>query len=197
MPDPAWTFEYNMSQSPAQNNFTERLIRSPVVTYQTSGNPANRRIEVDSTNGDAIWLSSTVPSLDLSLGTTMEWLASVNGPVFGDIGVELRFGDRAASVVAYPDAIDWIINGQGPQPPDVSPIPTPNNGGDVLWRLLLNPSPNPTMEVYRAGVQVIAPLSVPLSSTHPFEQILFFCEGGATGIFRELKIFLAGAVVPG
>jgi hypothetical protein len=192
MPDPAWTDEYDMGNLPAVNGFTEQDVASPVVTLQTTGNPANRRIEIESSNGDAIFLTSSVPSLDPTVGVTAEAVLSCTGA--GDAGFELTFLNAAVLLMVYENSaeVSWP---SGPVVPGNSiTVATASNAGDVRWRYLFKPDRN--IEVYRDEVLIIGP--VPVSDPDkPFQRVLFWGEGGGTQIFREMMYWIGGAMVPG
>jgi len=193
MPDPAWTAQYNLAQTPEGNGFTRRDYNSPVVTLTTGGQPANRKVVIDSTNGDTVYTTSNVPSLDSGVGATAEMMVSVTGAVEGDAGIELTFLDRAVLVQIYPNKIVTSIcndlTGNVEQT-----FPTASNGTDTLIRVTFDATKN--LRVYRAGVLLAGPLST-AGCVKPFQRVLWWGESGAIATFKQFKYYIGGAVVPG
>jgi len=193
MPDPVWTASYNFAQTPEGNGFTRTLYNSPVVTLTTSGSPANRKVVVDSTNGDVVFLTSAVPSLDSGVGATAEFQVAVTGAAEGDAGVELTFLDRAVLVQVYPNKIvtsicnDLIGNQE-------QTFATASNGTDTLVRITFDATKN--LRVYRAGTLVAGPLSTD-NCVKPFQRVLWWAESGAVATFKIFRYYIGGAVVPG
>lgn len=193
MPDPNWTNEYNTGNTPEANGFTRELNGSPVVTETTSGNPSNRKVEIVSDDGDAIFLTSTVPSLDKTTGATCEVDVQCSGP--GDFGFELTFLDAAVLCMIWSDKITVDF-------PSGSSIPggeliasgLDNASSEITVRLLIKPDGN--FEVYRDGVLILGP--APYSDpTKAFQRVLWWGEGGGTQTVYGLRYYLGGAVAPG
>ncbi len=192
MPDPAWTQQYNFQQTPEQNGFTRTLSGSPVVTTQTSGPAGGRRVEVTSTNGDCVFLTSQVPSLDSNVGVTMEMVLSCSGA--GDAGFELTFLNIAFLIMVFANRIDLtLVQDEVPGQVDLS-IPTATNGVDVEIRATVDGSK--VLRLYRNDVLISGPHQLN-PCVKPFQRVLWWGEGGGTQIFRALRYYLGGAVVPG
>jgi hypothetical protein len=192
MPDPAWTQQYQFNQSPEGNGFTRRLYRTPIVTEVTGGNPANRRVEIDSTNGDAVFITSAVPSLDSSVGATAEMVVNVTGAADGNAGVELSFLDRAVLLMVYPNKIGISAaqeDGQIEQE-----VATASNAPDTEVRMTLDASKD--LRIYRNDALILGPISTQ-TKTKPFQRVLWWGESGALVTFRALRYYLGGAVIPG
>jgi hypothetical protein len=182
--EPSWSFTYNLASTPEANGFTRTLSGSPAVTTQTTGPAANRRVEINSTNGSCVFLTSSVPSLDPNVGATAEATVSVTGA--GDAGFELTFLDRHIGIQVYMDKITVTT-------PDGLPdheFPTVSNATDTVVRLTY--SPDGTARVYRNGV-LLATLAIP-STPHSFQRVLWWGEGGGVQIVRSLKFFIGGPV---
>ena len=192
MPDPAWTAQYNFAQTPEGNGFTRQLHNDPIVTLIQGGNPANRRVDVDSTNGDAVFLTSQVPSLDSTIGATIEMTVAVSGAADGNAGFELTFLDRAVLVMVFPNKIGLTVAqdaGQFDQE-----IPTASNSGDTEIRVTFDATK--ALRVYRNDVLIAGPISTQ-TAVKPFQRVLWWCEAGAIATFRVMRYYLGGAVVPG
>lgn len=193
MPDPVWTQQYNLQQTPEQNGFTRTLSGSPTVTTQTSGPAANRRVEVNSNNGDCVFLTSQVPALDATVGATAESVCSCSGA--GNAGFELTFLSRAFLVMVFENRIDVTICRDGaPQPSDEQSIPTASNGSNITLRFTTDGSSN--LRVYRNGVLILGPTPLP-ACVKPFQRVLWWGEAGGTQIFRAFRYYIGGAVEPG
>jgi len=193
MPDPAWTQQYNFAQTPENNGFTRQLYNSPVITLTQGGNPANRNVNVDSTAGDAVFLTSSVPSLSSSIGATAEMIVAVSGAAEGDAGIELTFLDRAVLVLVFPNKVSISICNDiiGNQE---SEYPTASNSGDTTIRVTFDS--NKDLRVYRNAILLAGPLST-ANCVKPFQRVLWWVETGAIGTFKALRYYLGGAVVPG
>ena len=192
MPDPAWTQQYAFNQTPEANGFTRTLYNSPVVTEVTSGNPANRRVEIDSTNGDAVFTTSAVPSLDSSVGATAELQVAVTGAADGDAGVELTFLDRAVLIMVFPDKISIeVAQDAGAFSQEFA---TASNGTDTLVRVTFDNTK--ALRVYRAGVLLAGPIST-TTAVKPFQRVLWWAESGAIATFKIFRYWLGGAMAPG
>lgn len=187
MPDPVWTNDYSMNQTPEQNGFTRRLYNSPSIQTVTGGNPAQRRIEIGSTGGDAVFELSNVPSLQLSNGATIEVLCSCTGA--GDAGFELTFINTHFGIQVYQTAISVLVNdGQGEHI-----VATASNSADTRIRATV--ASDGTLNVYRNG-SLIDTRTMP-ADVHALPSVLFWGEGGGTQIFRQMRFYLGGPVVPG
>src|SRR5574341_700713 len=112
MPDPVWSAQYQMNQAPEANGFTRVLYGAPLVTEVTGGSPAQRRVEIASDAGSAVFVTSSVPSLDDTIGVTAELVARSGAP--GNVGFECTFLDRALGVRMYADRIFVDIPGDAP-----------------------------------------------------------------------------------
>lgn len=192
MPDPVWTQQYAFNQSPEGNGFTRQLYNSPVVNEVTGGNPANRRVEIDSTNGDAVFLTSAVPSLDSTVGATIEMTVAVSGNENGNAGFELTFLDRAVLVMIFPNKIGLTVAqdvGQFDQE-----IATASNAADTEIRVTFDATK--ALRVYRNDVLIAGPISTQ-TAVKPFQRVLWWCEAGALATFRVMRYYLGGAVIPG
>lgn len=188
MPDPNWTVAYNFGNTPEANGFT-RFIHppEPLVTLVTSGSPANRRIEVDtSAGGDISFLTSNVPNLNEAIGMTAEATVHVSGP--GDVGFEATFLNFPVAINIFVDRVFLERLGE----PAIEVL-TPSNAADIIWRVTYDGT---NIRVYRAGALVIGPVA-PVLYSKPSQQFQFWVESGAVAIYRALKYYLGGAVVPG
>jgi len=186
MPDPNWTSQYNFSTTPENNGFTRVLHGSPDINLVMTGQTANRRIEIDSTSGSAVFLLSNVPSLNITQGATVESLVSVNGA--GDAGYELTFQGTFFGVQVYQNKITIVVNdGNGPQE-----FVTDSNATDTIVRATVSPSS--ILNVYRNGV-LIATKAMPASSSQ-LPRVLFWGEDGGIQTFKSLKFYIGGPVAP-
>lgn len=187
MPDPVWSAQYSTNQSPEQNGFTRRLYNSPTVNEVTGGNPANRRLELVTTNGDAVFELTSVPALNLSNGATAEVIASSSGP--GHAGFELTFNQTNFGVHIYPNSIAVVVSdGLGEHV-----VATAANTSDVTVRATV--SSDSTLRVYRAGVLIETRVMPP--DPHNLPSALFWGEGGGTQIFKAMRFYIGGPVAPG
>jgi hypothetical protein len=193
MPDPTWTEEYNLQSSPEVNGFTRQLDGSPVVNEVTSGNPSQRRVEIDSTNGDAIFVTSNVPAFDKTVGATLE--ADVQCTGTGDIGFEITFLDGVCLAMIWQDRITIEFpTGQTIPGAEYEAAGQDNSTNPVKVRLLAKPDGN--FECYRDGVLILGPL--PYSdAVRSFQRFLWWGEGGGTQKMRGIRYYLGGAVAPG
>lgn len=201
MPDPTWTDEYNLQSSPEDNGFGRQLVGIPTIVEQTTGSPANRRVEIQSDLGDVIFTTAAVPSLDEAVGASAEVDVEVTGQ--GDAGFEFTFLDGAALVNVFSDLVNLSI----PQGDDGTPGTelnfASNNTVPIRIRLTVDPSRN--VRLYRALIadlvwseltNVSTPPVAPVTAK-PFQRVLWWGEGGGTQIFRGLRYFTGGPVVPG
>ena len=191
MPDPVWTSSYNYAQSPEQNGFTRTLYNDPVVTEITSGNPANRRVEINSNNGDVVFLTSSVPSLDSSVGATAEAVVNVSGA--GDAGFELTFLNMGTLIQVLQNSIllSFCNDFGGYQEFLFSTSP---NNVDITIRFTVDGSRQ--ARLYRNTVLIDGPRTIPVC-IKPFQRVLWWGESGGTQIFKGMKYYIGGAVVPG
>lgn len=190
MPDPAWSYEYNVAKTIEENGFTRTLYRTPIITETTSGNPTERGVHVDSSDGDAVFLTSTIPALDVSAGATLEVVVSVSGP--GDAGVELTFLGLAIVCNIYLNQVELSLAG-GVQEFQFA---TAINNPDVTWRLTFEGTSNGNnIRIYRDGVLVGGPVPS-LALIKPFQRVLWWVEGGAVAKFKSVKFYVGGAVEP-
>lgn len=194
MPDPAWTQNYATNQSPESNGFTRNINRSPVITEITTGNPANRRVEIDSDNGDVVFLTSSVPSLDPLVGVTIEADIQTAGP--GDAGFELTFLNAAVLVNVYSGSVDISIprGDDGTGASETTFITADNGDTEHIWRYTFDASRN--VRLYRDEILVGGPI-LASTVTKPFQRVLWWGEGGGTQIYWGFRYFIGGAVVPG
>ena len=186
MADPVWTNQYALNQTPEQNGFTRVLYSSPVVNAVTTGTPANRRVEITSSTGDAVFVLSNVPSLDISNGATIETTLSCSGS--GDAGFELTFQTTHFGIQVYQNSVTVVVADGLPE----HTIDTSSNSSDTIIRATV--SSDNTLRVYRAGV-LVDTRSMPLDN-HPLPRVLWWGEAGGTQIFRALKYYVGGAVAP-
>jgi len=191
MPDPVWTAAYNYGQTPEQNGFTRQLYGTPSILQQTSGSPANRRVEINSDNGDAIFLSSGVPALSSVLGATAEAVVRVSGA--GQAGFELTFLDRAVLVQIFQSRIELTLCQNAPPHQVDVPIPTAANTSNITVRLTYDGT---NIKVWRNGVLIDGPRPL-LQCTKPFQRVLWWGEAGGVQVFQSMRYYIAGAVEPG
>ncbi len=195
MPDPVWTSTYNYSQTPEANGFTRTLYDNPVVNTVTGGAAAQRRVEVNSNNGSAVFLTSNVPSLAEANGCTAEMVVANSGP--GDAGFEVTFLNHVFGVRVYTDKvmIDSVTND-----PSVTEVAVAASVGDRTLRVTLTPdTPDPTtnrtLRVYLNGALIHT--SVLNRRDSAFQRFLWWGEEGGTQIFRQMKLYIGGPVAPG
>jgi hypothetical protein len=188
MPDPIWSFTYNVSASPEAQGFTRFIHEpAPTITIQTTGPSANRRVQVNTdAGGDVSFLTSNVPALNSTAGFTAEALMSVNG--VGNGGFEATFLDKDVQVLIYQTKAQILLNTGV-----AGEVITASNASDTLWRATFDGT---HIRLYRAGVLVLGPL-LPTVYTSPYQRFQFWAEGGGTVIVKAMKYFIAGAVVPG
>jgi hypothetical protein len=182
--------QYMFNQTPENNGFTREFYRDPpltVVNQITGGNPAERRVEIDSRGGGGcVFFTSSVPSLDASVGVTAEVDVSVEG--VGDAGFELTFLDYAILLNIYEESIDVNCPGYG------NVVSTDPNTAITKFRLLFKPSHE--IEIYRQGVLILGPDLLP-SIVKPFQRVLWWGEGNSLATFKGLKYWSGGAMPPG
>lgn len=189
--DPNWSTQYSFSQTPEQNGFTRILYGSPVVTLVTGGQAANRRIELNTANGDVVFLLSTTPALNnKTLGATVEVVVAVTGS--GNAGYELTFQTNHFGVQVYTDRITVVVNdGNGPVECAVGLL----NILDTTVRATVTPEgADGVLRVYRNGLLVYTKALVP--SDQPLPRVLFWGEEGGTQIIRAMKFYIGGPVAP-
>jgi hypothetical protein len=186
MPDPTWTAEYNTGNSPEENGFTRVLSGSPGVNEVTSGNPANRRVEIDSLDGEAVFITN-VPSFNASQGATLEAdfnFISANG---GNIGAEITFADNAFGATIFENNVEFTLNGIGVETVPVVAL------GRHTWRMTFLGSMAILYrdEVLVDTVQATQPLSPRI------QRALWWVGEGAIGAMHGLRYYTEGAVAPG
>lgn len=192
MPDPNWTAQYNFSQAPEANNFTAQINGSPIIQINSTGTPSARNLTIVSDNGDVVYTTSQVPSLDSSVGCTLEWTCSQSGT--GDAGMELTFLDMAFGLSIYLNEVRLtVIKTTAPFQDDYYQATAANNV-DTLWRITINGSR--VFNLYRNGILVLGPITIPVAG-RPFQRVLFWGEGGGTTIYRKVAFWLGGAMAPG
>ncbi len=200
MPDPVWTEVYNMGNTPEQNGFTRTLQGSPTITENSGGNPANRNVEINSDNGDAVFLTSVVPSLSMPPGATLEAEGSVSGS--GDGGFELTFLDCAILVNVFENFVNYSMpsgfsepNRGGVTVPGIeADVATDSNNTRIVWRVTIDGSRN--WNIYRDEILVAGPIPAHFL-IKPFQRILWWGEGGGIQTFYTMKYYIGGAVAPG
>lgn len=188
MPDPVWTAEYDFSSTPEANGFTRVLYNTPTLTLVTSGSPANRRVEVNSDQGSVVFVTSSIPSFDDSVGATGEAGLAVSGT--GDAGFEMTFLNRAMLIQIFQSSL--LVTLAGDTGEQNYEFVTGDNTANTLWRATYQSG---QLRVYRAGVLVAGPLTVPVA-IKPFQRFLWWGEGGGAQVFRKLVYYVGGAVAP-
>lgn len=192
MPDPVWTQQYDMSQTPEANGFTRILQGAPVVTLTTGGNPANRRVEINSNAGDVSFVTSSVPALDDAVGVTAEMVARSGTP--GNAGFECLFLSRALGVRMYASSIIVDLPGSVPGSGVQVTIPTADNAAaDVTLRFTYSAG---TFRLYRNVVQIGGDLAAP-AFVQAFQRVSWWGEEGGTQLVRALRYYIGGPVIPG
>jgi hypothetical protein len=185
--EPNWSMLYDFSLTPEANGFTRKThVGTPTANFITRGNPFTRRIEIDSTSGDLVFLTSSVPSLHGE--TTAEFTVAVNGAPEGNAGLELTFLDTAISMMVYPARMQVLLCGN-----QSFEVATASNAPETVWRTTLDGS---NLRVYRAGVLVFGPVGVPTCSPYKFQRFLWWVEEGAIVTIRKVAYYIAGAVAP-
>jgi hypothetical protein len=185
VPDPTWTSQYNLAQTPEANGFTRTLYDNPVVNAVTGGSPANRRVEINSDAGSCVFVTSAVPSLDGDTGVTAEVVVASSGS--GNAGFEVTFLDRAIGVQVYADRIT-VADGLN----EPASFPTAANTANTTVRLTYQSG---TARVYRNGT-LLATLTPPFLGM-PFQRVLWWGEEGGTQVWRALRYWSGGAMAPG
>lgn len=191
MPDPVWDWTYSTANTPEVNGFT--LTADSVagaVTAVTSGNPANRRVDIDGSIGNAIYLRTNVPALDSQFGGTFEIEAEFSGGVAGQsvLGVEATFQDAGIVLDILPDEIALSFPG-GPLV-----ITGMANGPRALYRLAFTNSR--AVSVYKNGAQV-GTTEVVGTVVKPARRVLWWGEGPGIKRIWAMRYYLGGGVAPG
>jgi len=192
MPTPVWTAQYDFTQTPVQNGFTEFDTGSPSVTTTSTS------LSVDSSHGDAVFVA-IVPAFTFNptVGLTAEATVAVSGSAVGiyppDAGFELDFLGQQVELLIQPNAATISVSADvtGNQNTTVS---TASNTAATVWRVTIDGTG--IANVYRAGVLVIGPIQL-LMSTALSEKFIFWGEQGAIVTFTELNYYNGGAVSPG
>lgn len=199
MPDPTWTDDYNFGNTPESNGFTRTLTGSPVVTEVTSGNPANRRVEINSDNGDAVFLTASVPSLDDLVGATGEFEAQCTGG--GDVGFEITMLGTVILVNVFETFVElYCPAGDDPvaQPTISLEYSGQDNTVTTKWRVTIGPEPDQECHLYRDEVELTPVGGINLNDvTKSFQRVLWWGEGGGTQVLRGMRYYQGGPVVPG
>lgn len=194
MPDPNWTQSYNYANSPENNGFTRVLTNSPVISEISSGPPADRRLEIDSNNGAAVFLTSQVPTLDPQIGITAEYRARVSGT--GNAGIEATFLNAAVLLMLYADRLELSIPTDRPDNSDriLVSVSGLNNTVDTVIRLTFSAARAVT--IYRNGTALTGPWTAP-TLNKPSQRLLFWGEAGGTQVFTLMRWYQGGPVAPG
>jgi hypothetical protein len=200
MPDPVWTMQYMMNQTPEGNGFT-RAYDYPIaaaVNAVTGGSPANRRVEIDARAGNdcgIVFLTSTIPSLDFTKGATLETIVNVSGDANGDAGMELTFLSYAVLLMIHPNkACVYSPEGDDGTPGFEVAVNTDSNNADLKWRITFDTDHN--VRVYRDSALLIGPLAAPIV-TKPFQRVLWWAESGVLAVWRAFRFYVGGAVAAG
>lgn len=200
MPDPAWSAEYNMGQTPEQNGFTLDASSNATITLVTSGNPSLRRIEIDTSGGtQGIYRTTQIPALDEDVGVTVEADVEMSAAASGSAGFELTFLTYAilADVfesVEHPD--QTVGPGVNINEPGGFDVIAKTDSFTTARKLRMLFHPNKTVELYFDGTQLIGPTAA-MTVVKPFQRVMFWGEGGGTQIFRGFRYYTGGAVAPG
>ena len=192
MPDPAWSFQASFSQLPEANGFTRELYGSPVINAVTTGPQANRRLEVNTDNGGVVFFTTQIPSLSTVSGCTMEFVCSCNG--IGNAGIELTFLDRVVTVQVYQNKVQLRMVSDGIPQEVVNEANTAANTSDTTFRVTFDDQNK--ARVYRNGTIILGPTDVP-TCVKPFQRVLWWAEEGGTQIFKQIRFWLGGAMIPG
>jgi len=185
MPDPSWTLVYNFKHTPEWNRFTRNLYGSPIVQENS------QNLTLDTNNGDVAFVTSDVPSLDMSLGATLEIEASTT--LTGDIGAEFTFLDAAFGFRIYLNKVIVDIVSNNWPPYIWREVATADNSSPTLWRLTIDNTRQ--LRLYRATVLIVGPESIPVK-TCPFQRVLFWGEEGGVQTFTKMAFWLGGAMAP-
>lgn len=193
MPDPSWTAQYLFNQTPEGNGFTRTLYGTPVVTEVTSGPPADRRLEIQSDNGNAVFLTSDVPSLDSSIGATGEIEVAVSGS--GDGGFELTLLDTVIAVNIFQTFVEVYSPNPGGTP-TYETYSGQDNSPNTKWRVTIDPLKK--ARLYRNDLE-ITPIGGLQAHTapKPFQRVLFWGEGGGLAVYKGMRYYQGGAVEAG
>ena len=192
MPDPNWSTQFNFSQTPETNGFTRQVYGTPVIQEVTSGSQANRRVEINTDAGSVVWGTTQVPSLDPTIGCTLEYVCNCTGT--GNAGIELTFLSRVVAVQVYAAEVRFYTVQDGVEPPPPTIVLTTANSANTTIRVTFDSSNN--VRVYRNGTLIIGPQAVPVA-VKPFQRVLWWAEEGGVQTFRTIKVWLGGAMAPG
>jgi hypothetical protein len=192
MPDPVWTAQYNFANTPENNGFTRIVTGNPIITLTTGGPTANRKVTIDSTNGEVFFVTSNIPSFNSEVGVTCECSVSSNG--VGDAGFEVTFLDLAFGLNVYSNSVLLTLCADPPNSFQEVVINTPPNTSQTLFRVIIDSSKK--ISIYRVGVLITGPHQM-LPCIKPFQRFLWWSEGGGTQVFNGMKYYLGGAVAPG
>lgn len=192
MPTPAWSWQYNFATTPEANGLTRTSASYPVasaVTTTTTGPAAGRKVVVSGSDPSSgmVFLMSSIPALDPSVGATAEATVAVTGS--GDLGFEVRFLRYAAGLCVFPSSI--TLDMTNPALPHAE-IPTGSNAAATAFRLTVDPSG--VLRVYRAAILLgsfqLAATSLPQNS------FMWWGEGVMSGTLTALSGYWGGAVAP-
>jgi len=192
MPTPVWTAQYDFTQTPVQNGFTEFDTGSPSVTTTSTS------LAVDSSHGDAVFVT-VLPAFTFSssVGMTAEATVAVSGSTVGiyppDAGFEIDFLNQQVQILIQPSAVEISVS------EDVignvnTTVATASNIAAIAWRVTVDGTG--VLKLYRAGILVAGPIQL-LTSTTSFERFLFWGEQGVVVTFTEMNYYNGGAVPPG
>lgn len=196
MPDPVWTSQYSTSNTPENNGYTRRTKNSPTINEVRTGTVSNRRVEINSTNGEAVFETTNAPALNSATGATLEVMLNVSGTdAESHAGCELTFSNRAVIFQVHPNACRVTIAGDNGTGQEYD-IATAANNSDILWRATYSGTATNQFRLYRAGTLVAGPYNLS-TTTKPSARILWWVEAGATATFKAIKTYVGGAVAPG
>lgn len=189
---PVWTDTYDTALTPEANGYTRLLYGSPAITVVSNGSPGGRHVAIDATNGDAYFLTSTVPTLEAFLGATLEWKVGVVGP--GEAGMQLTFLDHATLVDVFADSVTLNACSDVGGGYVSQNVPTASNAAaTTTFRLTFDMDSQ--IRLYRNGVLTVGPLTAP-QCLKDSQSILWWGESGATATFTSVSYYLGGPVAP-
>jgi hypothetical protein len=199
MADPTWDDQYDYSKSPEDNGFTRTIYKKdksptgkdPVVTETKTGPSANRKVEVDSTDGNVIFIAENPSGMDEDTGVTVDAMVSVTG--VGHAGVELTFRNTAILIDIWESNVQiYCPKGRSTVPWTHQDIATASNA-KAIFRITYKKSEG--VALYRNGLHLFGPTKTP-QIPKPYNRILWWGEDGGTQTFHDLKYYFKGVSAP-
>lgn len=180
-PPGSWT-EYNFSNTPDQNGFTEQPDTNAVVNIVSTGPQADRRVEITPNGGNKVFITTDSPNLDPSVGATGEISVAVSAPNEFS-GFEIRYLNGVINWVCSSEITEINIPGGFPNPDftgtpiasQVQDVSGQNNTNQIVFRITVDSSRD--VMLYRNGVLLFGPLNLPYIQK-PSQTFMWWGEGG-------------------